>query len=144
MADLEDWVVLDTLSGKFETWRIVYQEDSRAFETWLHVNQKEKAPPDIPVLPAAAGSVAEATSGTERRTSWRLGSLTCAGDRLRAITAYKSYVTSSQAFWLSYKFVLFPREFSLHAEPAGLPSCSRVSSLHHAGHAGLPSFKFIR
>jgi hypothetical protein len=64
MADLEeDWVVLDTLSGEFGTWRIVYREDSRAFETWLHVNQKEKAPPDIPVLPAAAGSVAEGHLG---------------------------------------------------------------------------------
>ncbi len=41
MADLEDWVVLDTLSGEFGTWRIVYREDSRACETWLHVNQKE-------------------------------------------------------------------------------------------------------
>ena len=54
MAVLEDWVVLDTLGEEFETWRIVYQEDSRAFE---------KAPPGMPVLPTAAGSVEEGLLG---------------------------------------------------------------------------------
>ena len=54
MVVLEDWVVLDTLGGEFETRRIVYQEDSRAFE---------KAPPGMPVLPTAAGSVEEGHLG---------------------------------------------------------------------------------
>jgi hypothetical protein len=51
MAVLEDWVVLDTLGGEFETRQIVYQEDF------------EKAPPGMPVLPTAAGSVEEGHLG---------------------------------------------------------------------------------